>query len=249
MKWLDFLDIHSKKTRCQIQITLFLLVLIFGFLFVFLPIDELVSFDFETYLQLIIKFATSATLSLIIRKLLFATDPLATGTSKYSLFFRKYYPSNLIKEKYGIPDGEAKALWFDFFNSWSNKDNRFHSQWIRVFDRTYACRFIFYFTRLLLMTAISSGAMLLIFGGIYWFFHASFEMYKGIIFFLIVTIAYLFLACNNKIPGAKRPNATGCWYKYQEISEILFAILKKQILNKCPKYEDAIRLIDSLHVK
>ena len=142
-------SIDRFKLKLQIFITTFLLIIIFGYLVSFIPIDKFGIKVESNLLEGIYKFATSGVLSILLRKLLFGTDPLAAGKSKESVFFRSLYPSILIQEKFGVDKGAADKLWFDFFNAWSKPNSNHYSHWQTVFERTYMCRLIYYLSKVM----------------------------------------------------------------------------------------------------
>ena len=197
-------------------------------------------------MELIIKFASSGVFSYLIIWPLFNTDPLATGKSKYSLFFRGAYPSLAIKNKYvNSNDGDVKNLWFDYFNKWSDPKNKHNLQWVTVLDRTYACRFIYYFTMLICYALICSAIAILAFGVYHWYQGTPLFNFKQVFYFAIILLVFIFLKMNNRIPSSEKGIPTGAWYKYKEISDIEISTLNQEILDNAPTYKQAQELVNN----
>ena len=136
--------LNRKKRKHQTVVTVYILILVFTFLLLFVPLDTVgITVNNNNIWETILKLASSSIISFIIRIPLFATDPLATGKSTESDFFRKRYPSHSIAENYDVDRGKAMDLWFLFFNKWANPASQLHSQWTTVLDRTYKCRYIY----------------------------------------------------------------------------------------------------------
>lgn len=247
--------LRNIKRRNKKKISFFLFVIMLGFFWAFVPIKNFgIEANYSDILNLFIKLSAASVLSIFIAFPLFATDPLATGKGKYSKFFKEPYPSKLIAAKYNVSQGEAEDLWFKFFNSWSIPSCKNNICWATVLDRTYACRFIYYSTKLLTVASIASGVIIALSLLSNWIFPGNFIFsnifvldFKGWFYFSIVLISFVFLSYNNTIPNGKRKSATGCWFKYKEISEIEQAALKNEILNKCETYKEAYRLLDTIY--
>lgn len=236
-------EFRKIKLKHQSMITSFLGVIIFAFLYLFIPLSDFgISFTKDFY-ESLTKFVSSPFLAMIIGIPLFASDPLVTGKNKYCVFIQQYYPSDFIAKKYKIDGGEATALWFDFFNKWGKKTSAHYETWKSVFDRTYKCRLIYYMTRLLCLTVILS-----IIGILVYYVLSLKEIYsKGInfemFFFLFLQLAaLLFLTKTNKLPE-KNKKATGCWFKYKEISEIERAIVKSTLFKNAKTFNVALEYV------
>lgn len=239
--------IDKIKSKLQFFITTFLLLIILGYLVSFIPLDKLGIPEKGNILELLYKLATSSVLSLLLRKPLFGTDPLASGKSKESEFFRSFYPSILIQEKYGVVKGSADKLWFDYFNTWSKEDSNYYSHWRTVFERTYMCRLIFYLSRLQMIFLILSVSTLIVMLAANYYVKHFFSITPLSIGYIVVVIfIYLLLKISNKIPRKDGDEPTGCWYKYREISNIEKAILTDEILNKAQTYGEALELINNI---
>lgn len=234
--------LSAQKRNLKIRIVFYFLLIIFGFLFVFIPVEYFGIPKGATIFELSVKFASSSVLSPLIVWLLFATDPLATGKSKYSEFFRSYYPSVLVMRKYpGIKQGEATQLWLSFFNKWSDPECEHNSTWRTVLERTYSCRFIFYFLFLLSYSLIFSTLAMVIYGAYNYWSELPILNFNHVLYTAIIFCIWLFLRKNNQIPSKKGTEPSGCWYKYKEISEMEMAIFEDKILSKSPTYQDALK--------
>jgi len=247
--------IDKVKSKLQFFITTFLLLIILGYLVSFIPLDKLGIPEKGNIWELLYKLATSVVLSLLLRKPLFGTDPLASGKSKECEFFRSFYPSILIQEKYGVVRGSADKLWFDYFNTWSKEDSNYYSHWRTVyyshwrtvFERTYMCRLIFYLSRLQMIFLILSISTLIVMLAVNYYVKHFFSITPFSIGYIVVVIfIYLLLKISNKIPRKDGDEPTGCWYKYREISNIEKAILTDEILNKAQTYDEALELINNI---
>lgn len=239
--------IDKVKLKLQIYITTFLLLIIFGYLVSFIPIDKLGISEKDNIGELLFKLATSGALSLLLRKPLFGTDSLVAGKSKESEFFRSLYPSIVIREKYGVDPGSADKLWFDYFNTWSKEGSNHYSHWRTVFERTYMCRLIYYLSKLLMLFIILSIITLIIVFVANHYIKDFFSITPFSVGYIFVVIfIYLLLKISNKVPAKDGDEPTGCWYKYKEISNIERAILNDEILNNAQTYNDALKLINNI---
>jgi hypothetical protein len=241
-------QLNKVKLTFQGKIVTFLLLIIFSFLVLFVPLDKLQINPGADIWNYIYKLATSAVFTFLLRIPLFATDPLATGNKKHSVFFRSFYPSTIISSKYNISIGKAQDLWFDFFNMWGDPSCRFHSQWKTVLKRTYDCRLIFYFSKL-----VKYEAFLVILFLIVVFFLNHFNIYtyqlefKHFFFLGVLIIIYFSLDRTNRVEKVdNKYKVSGCWYKYKEISLIEHSIVEREILNKYPTYQEAISNFDQI---
>ena len=232
------------RLRHQVQITFFLLIVIFGFMMAFVPLDKIgLKVGDKQWLDVLVKLASSAVLSNLLRIPLFGTDALVSGSSKESEFFRGLYPSVVISKNYGVERGKATDLWFSIFNKWSDPKHPQHFNWETMFGRTYNCRLIFYLTRLLMYTLILSigfiGLMFL--AGVLTLDSIS-DHLMPVLFLFLTGTAYLLLITTNRLPSKSR-DATGCWYKYREASEVIHSILERGVFKKYDTYESASRIL------
>lgn len=244
----NFNQLDKVKLTYQVKIVTFLLLIIFSFLVLFVPLDKLgIKVDSDIW-KYIYKLATSVVFTFLLRIPLFATDPLATGKKKYSVFFRSCYPSTIISRLYKIDTGKAQDLWFVFFNMWADSSCRYHWQWKTVLKRTYNCRLIFYFSRLVLYEAILVILfMILIVALNYFGFHIYSLEFKHYFFLGSLILIYFSLIRTNKVKLINNEyTVSGCWLKYQEISVIEFSIVEREIINIYPTYEEAISNIDKI---
>ena len=238
--------IFKRQTgRYKTMVTVYLLLIVYGFLLTFLPEDvatKLMGSNFANgWLFSSANAMTSGALSFIIRIPLFGGDRLATGNSKASKYFRSMYPSLLIRQKYNVESGQADDLWFTIFNSWSIETHRHHQNWETVLKRTYICRLIFYSSRLLIFAVVISGSILAAKGIIALFKGVSpIISGGGLAYFLLMLIALLLTLPLNRVPSGSRQAPTGCWYKYKEISEILHSVLRREVLDKADRFDDAM---------
>jgi hypothetical protein len=233
--------LRQTKHKYKIKITFVLTIIIFCLIFSFLPLNTLFP---NNNIEIIVKVISSPILAFLVRFPLFATDPLATGRSKRSKYFKDYYPSKEIIKKYNVSNGQANKLWFSFFNSWGNPKSNYNLQWETMFERTYACRFIYYCTNLLLLSFIISVSLLSFYylSNIYLKTEYRINIYNcGYTIISLGSLLFLFLS--NRVPR-KDKEASGCWYKYKEISEIAISILVDDILNKAATIEEANTLIN-----
>jgi hypothetical protein len=241
-------QLNKVKLAYQGKIVTFLLLIIFSFLVLFVPLEKLgITPDADIW-NYIYKLATSAVFTFLLRIPLFATDPLATGNKKHSVFFRSYYPSTIISSHYNIDNGKAQDLWFDFFNLWGDPSCRFHSQWKTVLKRTYDCRLIFYFSRLVKYEAILVFLFLIVIVVLNYFNIYAYNIeFKHFFFLGSLIIIYFSLVRTNMVKIINKEYAvSGCWYKYKEISLIEHSIVEREILKKYPTYQDAISNFDQI---
>lgn len=243
------------RFKNKLKISFFLFVIMLGYFWAFVPIKNFsIESSYSDIFNLFIKFSAASVLSIFIAFPLFSTDPLATGKSKHTKFFKELYPTNLIRTKYDVTQGEADDLWFKIFNSWSIPSCKNNVCWETVLDRTYACRFIFYSIKLLKIALIISGAVIGLSYLSNWLFPGNFVFtnifvldFKGWFYFVVVLILFVFFAFNNRVPNGKQKRATGCWYKYKEIAEVEQSALKNEVFDKCETYEEAYSLIDEIY--
>lgn len=234
------------KSVYQSKIVSFLLLLIFCFLIFYVPLDKLGVTPEKEIWNYIYKLATSGVFTFLLRIPLFATDPLATGKNKHSVYFRMLYPSAIISNRYSVSVGKAQDLWFDFFNSWGDPTCRYHSQWKTVLNRTYNCRLIYYFSQLVKYEAIIIFLYLAIVTMLNYFEVTAIKLELiHYFFFLALVIVYFVLIRTNRIrKNGEEYVVSGCWYKYKEISEIEHSILEREILVRYPTYQEAVDNLD-----
>lgn len=236
--------INKIRNKNKRLITFLLNFIVFGFLLTFIPLDDFgIHVDNENYLSLIIKFSSSTIFSFLVGTILFSTDPMATGKSRISQYFRSFYPSIIVKNQYSLTDGQASELWFSFLNIWSQPTSKYHLEWSTLFERSYRCRLIHYLKKLLLWVIIISVGVCCLQAMYEYIYLNVFKIeFKEIVYILFVGILYLYLELYNKY-GDK---PSGCWYKYKESSEMQYAILQKELFAKAITYNEAIKVVEQL---
>jgi hypothetical protein len=237
-------DLQTRGTyqrKMQLWVSSALSACILFFALLYLP-DEILNPLFEKIKmvnELLIKVGLAVPFVLIFPWILFAQDHLATGNSHASGFFRHYYPSTYAMEVKGLQRDKADKLWFDYFNQWEAENHPNNEYYRRNFERTYACRLIFYLKRILsvfIVLALFSTFL------ITWIFDTtdSSKLLPARIGILIISVIVLAsLYWSNRIRENKtsqsyqdRYSPTGVYFKYKEIAGILRNLFETDILSK-----------------
>lgn len=177
--------------------------------------------------------------------LIFTQDSLATGTSTGAQYFRSEYPTKFIEDHYACSQGDAVQLWFMLFGRWSDPNHAKHVDYVKTFERSYGCRFIFYVSRALVVFAAICALTLAV--------HyaapppparpqVTAEAAAAIA--AIVCASWLFYS--NRIPSPRNANPTGCWWKWSETNGSHRAWLQHVVFQQAPTYADAIRIAPTL---
>lgn len=184
------------------------------------------------------------------RWIVFAQDTLANGTNRWSQFFRSQFPDQMIMDKYSCSKAEATSLWFKYFNSWENGPPAYRAHHSRTFYRSYGCRLIYYLKQWLMFFAAGGATTM----GILWVAGTQFTRWTPCFLLIAVSVAVFFILWRaNRIPGGewhlklaknwrrreKPREASGCWRKFQEISEMQKVLLEKDILSCAQTFEEA----------
>ena len=229
------------KRNMQVWVSSALSACILFFALLYLP-DEILNPLFEKIKlvnELLIKVGLAVPFALIFPWILFAQDHLATGNSRASRFFRHYYPSTYAVEVKGLQRDKADKLWFDYFNKLEAENHPSNEYYRRNFERTYACRLIYYLKRILsvfIVLALFSTFL------ITWIFNTtdSSKLLPARIGILIVSaIVLASLHLSNRIqenaashPYQDRYSPTGVYFKYKEIAGILRNLFETDVLSK-----------------
>lgn len=229
------------KRKMQWRVTWALSACTLFFALLYLP-DEILtplSAKIKMVNEVMIKLGLTIPVVFIFQWILFAQDHLATGNSFASRFFRHYYPSTYATETKNLQRDKADKLWFDYFNKWENENHPDNEYYRRNFERTYACRLIFYLKRILsvfIVLAILSTLLLT------WVFptQGSSQLLPVRIAVLIGSVILLVsLHWSNKIRENKTSQSyqdrylpTGVYFKYKEIAGILRNRFESDVLSK-----------------
>ena len=183
-------------------------------------------------------------LFLLIKSVIADYDPLYSGDpkkNKYTRSFQRNLPTKFIMSKYDVDMREAKNLWYNVFNRWTDKKHKMHYNWKTSLTRGFKCRMV-YFTIISFrfMFILSSLSIVLIgivnYYGIkfgvepidkYFIYHNN--LFIPITFSILCLFIFLtFLIINY--PSDKK--SKGCFLRFNEINEINISWLKKNIISK-----------------
>ena len=225
------------KRNLQNQITVILLLIFTLYAWLFIP--DFRSSTLSEGLQLlaeVLRVGVAAIVVWPVRWILFSQDSLANGSSQWSRFFRAQYPHRIIVEKFGCTQAEATTLWFHWFNRWEHSGQLFQGYHSMTFQRSYGCRFIYLLRRWLLLFAAFGTANLSVIHMLDLEFAAWLSAFACITASLILFTA---LTCSNRVPRNDEKSPSGCWLKYQEISEVQRVLLEREILDHADSLDDA----------
>lgn len=180
--------------------------------------------------------------------LLFASDPLATGTDKEAEFFRSQYASQFFVDRFKVGEGIEKHMWFTLFNSWANPQHRMHDGYVRTFERSYSCRLLVYLRRGL-WVFVTFGLLLTSWPFIIRHFAMieartvqdillSGEFLARSLLVAIALLVLLYLYGTNRLPNERHSRPSGCWWKWREINQMHMAFLE-DLMRNCQSYEEA----------
>jgi hypothetical protein len=229
------------KRNMQVWVSAVLSACILFFALLYVP-DEILTPLFEilkTVNEWLIRAGLAVPFVVIFPWVLFAQDHLATGNSRASRFFRHYYASTYAVEVKRLPRDKADKLWFDYFNQWEADSHPNNEYYRRNFERTYACRLIFYLKRILgafIVLAFFSTFLTT------WVLKTtgSSKLLPARIFILgisIVGLASLHFSNRIRENNASRSyqdrySPTGVYFKYKEIAGILRNLFETDVLSK-----------------
>lgn len=230
---------YKQKMKLWVISALAACTLFFAVLYIPDEVLKPLSARIETVGELMVKFGLGVSFAIILSFILFAQDHLATGNSRASVFFRHYYPSTYAVEVKRLKRAEADRLWFDYFNQWESEHHKNNEYCRRNFERTYACRLIFYLKRIFgafIVLALLSTLLQA------WVFptEQSSQLLVPRLFVLIVSIViWISLLWSNRIgkykasrPYEERYSPTGAYKKYKEIAGILREKFQADVLSK-----------------
>ena len=227
------------KRQLQTRITWILLSMLIMYCLLFLPksIFSLLSELLGQWADYSARLGVAVVGSFAARWVIFTQDSLANGSSRYSEFFRSQFPDKVIMGKYHCTKAEATTLWFQWFNKWEEGPDHYALYHRLTFSRSYGCRLIYYLRNWLFFFFCLGFVTL----GCLWLFKISFSQWSLCLCFLVaVLLVYVYLSCTNRIPKKDGSGPTsGCWRKFQEISEMQVVLLERAILRAAPTYDDA----------
>lgn len=234
------MDVAAKKIPGEIKnamkrrVTSVLVAIILFFVLIFVPseIVDPIARGLEGWQRLLAKLGASIPLMVVIPWIIFAQDHLATGNSKASQFFKHHFQSTLAMKKYGQTQADANRLWFDYFNKWEDPKHEHHGNYKATFDRSYALRLIYYLKRLLFLFVVaacaSTIAMTLLLP------NTRSALPARITIIVVVALVWSWLHLSNtfkKLPSGDY-EATGAYFKYQEICGITCSRFEQDVLSK-----------------
>jgi len=166
---------------------------------------------------------------------LFSYDFLLFGSEedKYVKAFKYKLPSKFIFENYDVTQEEAIYYWYKIFNSWQKEDHEKYGQFIRTYERGYACRFVFYSIKLFKFLSIVSLSLFILLNAYYMYIKNKICVYPdgyhmfGFIFVIILLDIMLIKLNNSDIN-----NLSGVWEKFEEINNDHISWLKNNIKDK-----------------
>jgi hypothetical protein len=213
--------------------------------------------SFGLLAEYVVRLGGALSAGVVTRWVMFTQDTLANGDSIWSKYFRSQFPHNVIIDKYGCSGAEGSGLWFTYFNSWEDGSASYQAHHARTFYRSYGCRLIYHLKQWLFFFAVGGALTLFIIR----ISGTTFTRWTPCFLLIAMSIAlFVILWRANRIPNdleRMRPaflaqflkpstEATGCWRKFEEISEIQRVLLERDILSRAETLEEAWGLVKEL---
>lgn len=219
----------SKVTGALVALTVF-----FGVLYLPDEILQVFGARMDRVAKVLAKLGVTFTVSSLTFWVLFSIDHLATGKGLKSRFFRHYYPSTYAVLHCGMSQEEANRAWFEYFNQWADKKHPHHKFYLFSFERSYACRGIYYLIPLFLVCLLASAVSVVV---------CTMTTGTDVLLLAVQTLVWLAAAAatiwsyrSNRVreTGAAsyvdKYDATGVYYQYKEIEGILRTLFYEEVL-------------------
>lgn len=226
----------NPKENSRHMTSFIILVLIFFYAYTFF--DVIISEN---------KFISNALLLVLfflIKSIISDHDPLYSGNpkkNKYTKCFQKTLPSKYIMETYSVDMKEAKSLWYNVFNKWSDKENEMHYNWETSLRRGFKCRMVHFTIKSFGFVFLLSLITILLI----WFVNSFgikfrseiidlyFIEHKNIVVPIIFTISCLVIYGIFKIINyPNEVNPKGCFLRFNEINNLNIDWLRQNIRSK-----------------
>jgi hypothetical protein len=231
---MPLVDVKTAQ-KSKVAALLIALTVVFGVLYLPDEVLRIFSIKMEKVASILAKLGVTFTVSTLTFWILFSIDHLATGKGLKSCFFRHYYPSTYAVKHCGMSREAANTAWFEYFNQWADEKHPHHEQYVYSFERSYACRLIYYLIPLLIVLLVAGAVSIVVctitIGT------APSLLVVQIVVWLVAAGAAIWLYRSNGVRDngdnatyENRYDATGVYYQYKEIEGILRSLFCNEVL-------------------
>lgn len=196
------------KTGIRILNSLFIMVLIYNYCFVFLGSFDKITEAIKPYKALESDFFNFLIFlfSYILILAFLSYEGLRNGNNRFSIAFNKDMPSKYIQDKFQTTEKIAVKVWLEHFNKLQNKKI--------TISRGFACRFIYNILLSLIVFIILSLLTCIV----EWFTNGTLINFETKIMLVFLSLALAIGVYFNNNPASDKP--TGVWKSFQEINSI-----------------------------
>jgi hypothetical protein len=157
----------------------------------------------------------------VLSTLIFSNDVLYYSSpkqDKYVHAFQRNLPTKLLCEKLNIDSRQAEFLWFGEFNKWARTDHLRHAEYLKTYQRGFACRFVYVLIRSSWIFFMIASALLitesaLVLRGIEFTNVDTFG--SRWLFVALMLVLNLYLRASNRTGRV----TTGVWKRFDEIND------------------------------
>jgi hypothetical protein len=190
----------------------------------------------DTVVKYLVKAGLAGSVTFFVGGFVYSQDPLASGSSLASRFFRHYFVTTYAVQNYSLNEGTATRCWFEYFNPWEDADHKNHEFYKRAFEASFKCRLFHYLKYTLPVYVVLAAGLTALFKWVVKTDNPS-EMFvaRCIVLSIGVLVTLVVMAWNRvrEDPNAnyaERYTATGAYGKYKTMQGILRSKFDEDVL-------------------
>jgi hypothetical protein len=195
--------------------------------------------------------AGNVTLVWFLSFVLFAADSAFKGSNATAVWTRSLFASKAAVDKFDCTDGQASALWFQFFDTWGLHGSSHRNLLINSYSATYSARAVFYLQRALILFLLLG----LLSMTLHWKLFATYRAPDGattltvqLLALSLFGAALAFIAFTNRLPKGVR-GATGCWARVKDVFDRSRTLFEHDVLRHAGTLDEALERVSKMRAE